>query len=656
MNMLFFRLVVLVPKLCLGTPFAKLCFALACALTHPRGRRETEFREQRSQTEFGNEENRGTELAASACFFARLCFLCVLCDSVVSYSWAATPREELLRLVPDSVGFCLVVQDLRGHAAALEASPFLEQLRQSPFVVKMRNSDKWKKLGDLESEMKEKLGLDGKRLRDDIFGDAVVFAYRPGSPGQPQQEQGVMLLRARNEKVLADLIERINKVQKEEGELKELSERRHDGIVYYRRLEYDKHTQCEKQTYYYVHGPILAASERESMLRQIIDHDRRSASSTVSAAARRLRELDAEQALLAVWINPRAFDAEVDAKAANTPAERSAAVKHFALYWKALESVVLSLSPRERDIKLSLGVRARVAELPPAAQRLFREAAAASDLWRRFPQSALLAAGGRFDGTAFLDVTGGFLAPQGRKTLHDTLNRPFAALLGEEDFTGDLLPALGPDWGLCLSAPATRAGSSRTEQGNPAMPRILFALRVDANRTKKTLERTLLSALDFAARFVIFAHNNQHPDAPLALKTGAVNGQEVRYLTGERNLPAGVQPAYGLLDGYLVLASSLESMKRFAQESPGLVSTADAPVPLLRISFTDWRSYLTEHREAVVQFLIEHDSLSRDAAGRQVDGLLSALRFVERAELSQRSSSGQVIFSLTVQTAQALKK
>jgi hypothetical protein len=563
--------------------------------------------------------------------------------------------------VPDSVGFCLVIQDLRAHATALQASPFLAQLRESSFIVRMRDSDKWKKLDLIESELKEKIGFDWKRLRDDILGDVVVFAYRPGSPGQPQAEQGVMLLRARNEKVLADLIERINKVQKEEGELRELTERRHGAIVYYRRLEYHKRAQLEKPTYYYVHGPILAVSESEMMLRQVIDLDKRSAGPTGSEAARRLRELDAEQALLAVWLNPRAFDAEVDAKVANTPAERSAGVKQFSLYWKALESVVFSLSPRESDIKLSLGVRAQVAELPPAAQRLFREAAAASDLWRRFPQSALLAAGGRFDSAAFLEVIGGFLTPQGRKTLHETLNHPVAALLAEEDFTGDLLPALGPDWGLCLNAPTRQIRNPKSEirkaeSENQGMPNILFALRVDANRTKKALERTLLSALDFAARFVIFAYNNQHPDSPIALRTSAVNGQEVRYLTGERSLPTGAQPAYGLLDGYLVLTSSLESMKRFTQVSPGDSPASGSPVPLLRISFRDWRSYLTEHREAVVQFLAEHDQLSRDAAGRQVDGLLYALRFVERAELSQRSSPGQVIFSLTVQTAEALKK
>jgi hypothetical protein len=558
---------------------------------------------------------------------------------------AAAPREELLRLVPDSVGFCLVVQDLRGHAADLLDSPFLQQLSQSPFAVKIRAKDDLKKLDRIEAKMKEKLGLDWARLRDDILGDALVLAYRPGPPGKPEQEQGVLLVRARDKKVLTDLIERVNKVQKEEGELKALDERRHRDIVYYRRLEFDKCLERDKPaTFYYVHGPVLAVSPHESMLRQIIDCDLMRASNGETEAARRLRELDAERALLALWINPRAFDAELDAKIANAPGER-AAVKHFALYWKALESLVLSLSPAERALNLSLGVRARVEELPPAARRLFREAATASDVWRRFPESALFAAGSRLDGATLLEVLGGFLAVEHRQALHAALNRQFYALLGEEDFARDVLPALGPDWGLCISAPPAADKNW--------MPRVLFALRVEGKRTKKAMEAKLLGALDFAARLLIFLHNNQQTDKPLSLKTGAVDGQDVRYLAGD--VPPGLQPSYGLLNGYVLLSSSLEEMNRFTRTPPAAPAEA-AAVPLLRISFKDWRAYLKERREPIVRFLADKHNGSREEAARQLDAFLAVLQFVDKVEVRQRTESGQLHLTLSVQTTHALKR
>ena len=47
------------------------------------------------------------------------------------------------------------------------------------------------------------------------YGDVVVFAYRPGPPGQPEREQGLALLRARDDALLARLIERINEFERD---------------------------------------------------------------------------------------------------------------------------------------------------------------------------------------------------------------------------------------------------------------------------------------------------------------------------------------------------------------------------------------------------------------------------------------------------------
>ncbi len=560
---------------------------------------------------------------------------------------AAGPREELLRLVPDSVGFCVVIQDLRGHADALRDSPFLQQLSQSPVGVKIRAGDDVKKLDRIESKMREKLGFDWKRLREDILGDALVLAYRPGPPGKPEQEQGVLLLRARNEKVLVDLIESINKVQRDEGELKAVEECRYKDIVYYRRLERVKCAEGGKpSTFYYLHGPILAVSPQEDMIRQIIDLDHLRVADAVPESARRLRELDAERALLAVWINPRAFDAELDSKIAAAPAERLIAVKQFALYWKALESVVVSLSPAEREIRMTLGVRARVETLPPAARRLFETATIPSETWRRFPDSALLAAGGRVDGTALLEAIGGFLTPQQRDRLHAAMNRQFQTLLGEENFVGEVMPALGPDWGLCVRAPAA--------SDKNWLPRSLFALRVDGKRSKRPIEPKLLGLLDFAARLLIFLHNGQKTERPLSLKTGEVDGREVRYMTG--NLLSGFQPSYGLLDGYLVVSSSLDEIQSFAHPAPSIAPVSNGSAPLLRVSFKDWRGYVKQRREPIVQFLAEHCSSSREVVAQGVNGFLAGLQFIDRLELRRHGAPGQMVLTLSLQSAHSLKK
>src|SRR5947209_4068841 len=69
---------------------------------------------------------------------------------------AASPRDELLRLVPDDTGLCLVVQNLRDQSTAFLASPFVKQFNKSPLADALRNAEEVKKL-----QKAEKLLLDG---------------------------------------------------------------------------------------------------------------------------------------------------------------------------------------------------------------------------------------------------------------------------------------------------------------------------------------------------------------------------------------------------------------------------------------------------------------------------------------------------------------
>jgi hypothetical protein len=52
----------------------------------------------------------------------------------------------------------------------------------------------------------------------------------------------------------------------------------------------------------------------------------------------------------------------------------------------------------------------------------------------------------------------------------------------------------------------------------------------------------------------------------------------------------------------------------------------------------------------------EKNGLSRDEAGKRLDGLLAGLQFLDRVEVRQRTSQGQVVLTFVVQTAQPLKK
>jgi hypothetical protein len=170
------------------------------------------------------------------------------------------------------------------------------------------------------------------------------------------------------------------------------------------------------------------------------------------------------------------------------------------------------------------------------------------------------------------------------------------------------------------------------------------------------VDQALLSAIHFWATAAVLGHNKLNPERPLSLKTAFQDKREVKYIAGERCLPPGVQPAFGLHNGYLVLGSSPDVLRRFTPPAAPVAPAPAGPVPLLRVSFKDWRAYVAERRDALAEALAARHEMTREEAGRRLDKLLDGLRLLDRLEVRQRSTPGQVTFTLSVQTAPPLKK
>src|SRR4051794_32340917 len=131
---------------------------------------------------------------------------------------------ELLQRVPDELGLCLVVHDLRGNVDRLRNSAWLAKLKENALVQGILNGKEVRDLQLFEDHLKKHLQFDLAFLRDEILGDAVVFAYQPAPAGQ-NHEMGLFLLKARNAAALSDVIAKINSFQSNSGELTTLEQR-----------------------------------------------------------------------------------------------------------------------------------------------------------------------------------------------------------------------------------------------------------------------------------------------------------------------------------------------------------------------------------------------------------------------------------------------
>jgi hypothetical protein len=545
---------------------------------------------------------------------------------------APSPRDELLRFVPDDAGFCFVLQDLRGHTADLLDSPFAEQVRKSPIGSALSADVAVQQLTKVDKDLRAALGVGWEELRDDILGDAVVFVYRPGPPDKPDQEQGLFLVRARTPEAIANVVDTLNKAQKKDGALKELQDVKYQGVTYHRRVE------AKQQTFYYLRGPVLLFTSQEDILRRAIDLDLKAAAGSDPWLVRRLRDVGADKAALVVWLNPRAFDAGLDEKMSKAGEPEASMLKRFRVYWQAIDGVAL-FADLDKDFRLSWAEMFQAEKLPAKAQRLLAEAGKPSDLWRAFPDDALAAFAGRTDFSLLFEVLSDFQPKDAAAAANSALGKDF--------FQDVFLPHVGPDWGFCLTAPAA--------DDKDCLPRGVFVVRVPPGGEEAPADQALLSAVRTAALFAVLVNNQQHPDAPLRLKTLVVEKQEIYYLVGDKVFPAGLRPAFALKDGWLLFATSPEQIRSFAiAPAPG--APRDGPAPILRVSFKAWRAYLKDREEPLAVALAERRGIDKNAARDEIEGMIAALQFVDRLEITQTARPGVVIATLTLQTAQPLKK
>jgi hypothetical protein len=550
---------------------------------------------------------------------------------------AATPKDELLALVPENVGFCLVLADLREHGKALADSPFVKQFARSPLGTKILHSPQTEKLSAVDQVLRNYLDLSAEQLRDEILGDALVLAYRPGPPGKPDAEEGIFLIRARDARLLGLSIERLNALQKDTGTLSKVEPLQYAGRTYYRRVEE------QRVNYYYLNGPILAVTPQEKMLREVLDRESRRGADSASPLAREFHRLGTDGALAALWINPRTFEPALEQKRSQATGSQAAALQTLLRYWKSLQGIAVSLA-LDQDVKVSLAIAVDADQLPAPAKRFF-SAMSRGDLWNAIPKDAILAVGGQVDFVALLDLLNDFLDDEARKPVRKTLDQCLAAVLGPEAVQS-ALAALGPDWALYVAVPP------RSAKG--WIPRALVAVRLQRGSPERPADVWLVDALNCLAALVAFTQNGGHA-GPMALRITAHDGSIVRFLESDK-FPPGFRPAFASKDGYLILASSPEIIRDFHVRASRPAAGAEASnVPLLRLSIPNLRSYLQERRENIVAYLGAKNPAAAAGAKSAFDGFLTVAQFVNEFELTRRVDSGRMILTLRVQPAQALK-
>ncbi len=560
---------------------------------------------------------------------------CLLLPSLPSF--AAAPREEVLRLVPEDVGFCLLLQDLRGHAMAFLESPFLARLSASALGEKIKQAPEIQTLCQAKANLELGLGVPLARLRDDILGDAVVLAYRPGPLSNPDQEAGLFALRARDAKLLAQVMDRINEIQRQTGELKALQP------VEYGKLTYQRRVLAGGATFYFLQDGLFIFATQEGMLREALDRHRAETPAEPSLESR-FRQMGLADRLLALWVNPRAFEPALRERARAANGLHGAALRTFLEYWQTLDGIAVSLAVR-KDLELALTVRANKDRLPPAARRFLETAAVPSDLWWCFPSDAILTMAGRFDVLAFAEMLTDLIPGRARALVRVALDQWLGFVLNR-DLLGKILPQLGPDWGVCLLPPPP--GSKGL------LPQLLIALRVRQDPKEPSGEQELGKAVIAYAELLVNAFNQLHA-ATMGMQTVVQDKTEIRFLVEDTVFPPGFRPAFALKGGYLLLASSPEAIQRFSPTPSRRPLEAGEEVPFARFSPKVLADFVKSRSGPLCLYLALIHHLPDREIRRRLESLLAVLELVDTVEVVKRSSSEQMSLTLRVRPQSALR-
>jgi hypothetical protein len=572
------------------------------------------------------------------------CFVLVVA-SLLFHAGAtqASPRDELLRLAPEDAALVILVQNAREHYRNLNESPFAKWFPTTAIGKKLFESGDLNQLRESVKMVFSELGTSPAALIEDVLGEAVAFAYSPAPSDRPNDERALILIRPRKLEVLVKLIDKINDLQIRSGELTGVVRREYAGAAYYERQK-----PGSGREFYCFSGEVFTFSGNEGEIKAFIDRDKTAAkvADKPPQLLERLKKLEVADAAAAILINPRAFDAEVKSKVASAKPDEKRFLSRFTEIWSALDFAAVYFT---LDKNMEFGVSARFVpgKLPADAKKWLTGPRNITTAERLIPDSALFGFSGQVRAVELMEVVKSLLPQEaGKQGVNEWFTEVLGPIVGRDKLPL-VLDSLGPNWAVWAEQPAK----------DGVLPTFIGAVEISGegeNRAK--VEKALLQAVEFGFTKARVMYNSKHQDQ-IELKDDKDprSGATIMILVNEKGFPPGFTPAFAVVRGYLVVATSPEAIKQF--EAPVLNQKLQVGfTTLARFSGTQTRTYLIAHASQAAKILADFGVGPEKALREQLDALASVLELIESADLIARGDDNGIRLGVRINLAKPLKK
>ncbi len=269
-----------------------------------------------------------------------------------------SPTRELQKLIPADASVVLTVEDLRGQVRDLLASRLASDFLNLPAVKSWFDSEKYEQLETARDQIEGMLQAKLTEIRDQVLGDAVVIALRlpPDRPFDPGKAQGILVLKAGNPALLKRLIDLINTIQKQNGELATVVERVRGDVSYFVR-EFPAGSDRRAEAYVTFPDGTFAISNFGELITDLIDrkaakHDAGSHGPASLADLPRFQSLDHKlpgRALARLYIDSRL----AESLHKDSPQPKSPPEALIRRYVAALEAAGAALVVADQNIELN---------------------------------------------------------------------------------------------------------------------------------------------------------------------------------------------------------------------------------------------------------------------------------------------------------------
>ncbi len=567
-----------------------------------------------------------------------------------------SPTRELQKLIPADASVVLTVEDLRGQVRELLASRLASDFLNLPAVKNWFDSEKYEQLETARDQIEGMLQAKLTEIRDQVLGDAVVIALRlpPDRPFDPGKAQGILVLKAGNPALLKRLIDLINTIQKQNGELATVVERVRGDVSYFVR-EFPAGSDRRAEAYVTFPDGTFAISNFGELITDLIDrktakHDAGSHGPASLADLPRFQSLDHKlpgRALARLYIDSRL----AESLHKDSPQPKSPPEALIRRYVAALEAAGAALVVADQNIEINT---AEVFE-PHKFDGLFGSANVQSPSTPprldHVPATALAVGSLEVDFAALYRVLVQFV-PEGEQARRASIETVLKGLLLGMDLQSQILPRLGPHILAFVDAPAGWKPGHRDEAAvsrNWPFPIVLAVeMRADTQPTsplpKTPRQPTVADALDNALNtaLAVVTLNGKFAEAHSSVVTHEVAGVCVKTLDPPIPFAYAMDPSSHRLllgnsaaavDRFLSSGSKLSAGARFSQLQASAFPKADS---FLCLDLAAVETMITTHHDRIIEMLASRKPRPRDEVARDLDQFVALSPLFDAASLTHR--------------------